>query len=255
MEINVTLTTKRLVFLSLGFTFLGVLVFLSGIMLGAKVRGPDTAEREQTDLKAMDRNPLPTPKETGEKKAPEPAVPGTAKAAEEKTVPPATETKKEDVAIAKAPPEKEAMAPLPGKPDAKAGEPARKGKADNAPEAVPAEAPKDKPKAESPAEPAQAKAKTPEAGAAPMPEKIREPKSYTVQVGAFLEKDNAEDLAEDLKDKGYAPYIISVWDSMKRQWHTVRLGDYDTQEEAAKAAGEFAKKERMAASIRGVGAL
>ncbi|MBI5428258.1 MAG: SPOR domain-containing protein [Nitrospinae bacterium] len=74
-------------------------------------------------------------------------------------------------------------------------------------------------------------------------------------MGAFLEKDNAESFAEDLKNKGYAPYIVSIGDSMKRQWHTVRLGDYDTQEEAAKAAGEFAKKERMTASIRGVGAL
>lgn len=79
--------------------------------------------------------------------------------------------------------------------------------------------------------------------------------SYTVQVGAFLEKTNAEVMLQDLRKKGYTPYIHTIWDAMKRQWHTVRLGNYEDQEEASKSAADFTKKERIPTSVRGVGVL
>jgi cell division septation protein DedD len=74
-------------------------------------------------------------------------------------------------------------------------------------------------------------------------------------VGAFLEKANAEVLLQTLRKRGYTPYIYSIWDDMKRQWHTVRLGNYEDQESASKSAAEFTKKEKMPSSVRGVGVL
>jgi cell division septation protein DedD len=78
---------------------------------------------------------------------------------------------------------------------------------------------------------------------------------YSVQVGAFLDRRNAEATVAKLRKKGYAPYITVVWDLSKRQWHTVRLGNFSSEDAAVKLADELRKKERMEAAVRGLGAL
>jgi cell division protein FtsN len=70
-----------------------------------------------------------------------------------------------------------------------------------------------------------------------------------VQVGAFLEKSNAEKLAEELKAEGYAPQII-VGGHAPRQWNIVRIGPYRDWDEASEIAAVLSRDRSTPAVIR-----
>jgi cell division protein FtsN len=74
--------------------------------------------------------------------------------------------------------------------------------------------------------------------------------SYCVQVGAFADEAEARRLLADLEHKGYAPAIFSGRDGGGRTWYAVRIGAYSSQQEAALAAQNFNKQERLKASVR-----
>jgi general secretion pathway protein A len=74
--------------------------------------------------------------------------------------------------------------------------------------------------------------------------------SHSVQVGAFLEEDNAERIASELVAKGYPARIVTISDLHNRTWHTVRIGDFPTREPALRRAAEFSAREQMDAAVR-----
>lgn len=72
---------------------------------------------------------------------------------------------------------------------------------------------------------------------------------FSVQVGAFLGKENAEKLKAALMQDGYKPFIFRTLDSKKRKWYCVRIGNYASSEEASRAASVFIKKQKMPAIV------
>lgn len=79
--------------------------------------------------------------------------------------------------------------------------------------------------------------------------------SFSVQVGVFLEEIDAERLIEELEGKGYTPTMFVANDADDRPWYSVRIGTYTEQAEAAQAASNFSKQEKMKAVVRPAGSL
>ena len=82
-----------------------------------------------------------------------------------------------------------------------------------------------------------------------------EPQYVTVQVGAFLDQNEANRLLKDIERKGYAPSFFSGRDAEARQWYAVRIGAYSDRQQAANAAVNFTRQEKMKAVVRPVGSL
>lgn len=70
-----------------------------------------------------------------------------------------------------------------------------------------------------------------------------------VQVGAFLDKANAEKLAERLKEAGYASQIV-LGGHAPRQWNIVRVGPYHDWDEASEIAALLSRDQATPAVIR-----
>jgi tetratricopeptide (TPR) repeat protein len=64
---------------------------------------------------------------------------------------------------------------------------------------------------------------------------------FTVQVGSFSDKKNAQILVNELKDFGMASHL-SISKSGLRTFHRVRIGQYDTKREAEQVASRLRKK-------------
>lgn len=79
--------------------------------------------------------------------------------------------------------------------------------------------------------------------------------SFSVQVGAFLSRSNADKLASMLIEKGYTARMVPMSDYSNRPWYTVRLGSYSTFQEAKDEAMAFSVKEKIAATVRPMDAL
>jgi cell division septation protein DedD len=74
--------------------------------------------------------------------------------------------------------------------------------------------------------------------------------SFTVQLGAFLNRENARRLAGLLETRGYAPDISTKMDAHKRVWHLVRVGSHPDRQSASTAASEIERKLKMKAIVR-----
>jgi cell division protein FtsN len=70
-----------------------------------------------------------------------------------------------------------------------------------------------------------------------------------IQVGAFLDKANADKLVERLKDAGYAPQIV-LGGRPPRQWNFVRVGPYHDWDEASQIAAVISRNEDTEAVVR-----
>lgn len=82
-----------------------------------------------------------------------------------------------------------------------------------------------------------------------------EPEYVTVQIGVFLDEREADRLLKAVERKGYAPSFFSGRDAEARQWYAVRIGAYSDKQQAANAAANFTKQERMKAVVRPLGSL
>ena len=74
--------------------------------------------------------------------------------------------------------------------------------------------------------------------------------THSVQVGAFRRIENAEDLIDRLKDKGYSARIVEIPDRQGRFWFTVRIGDHSTLESAQEQARTFMEHENLRTFVR-----
>ena len=72
-----------------------------------------------------------------------------------------------------------------------------------------------------------------------------------IQVGSFLQKSNAEKLADQLKHSGYNPQIVLA-DIGARQWNVVRVGPYQDWDEATQVAAQLSRDQTGRAVIRAI---
>jgi general secretion pathway protein A len=79
--------------------------------------------------------------------------------------------------------------------------------------------------------------------------------THSIQVGAFINPDNAKRLVEKLKAKGYPVQVFSAKDSVDRFWYTVRIGDYPSEEAAKNKADAFSALEKIETAVRPFGQL
>jgi cell division septation protein DedD len=70
-----------------------------------------------------------------------------------------------------------------------------------------------------------------------------------IQVGAFLDKANADKLVERLKEAGYTPLIV-LGGRPPRQWNFVRVGPYHDWGEASQIAAVISRNEDTEAVVR-----
>lgn len=119
--------------------------------------------------------------------------------------------------------------------------------------------PERKPEAEKKAEPA-ARPPPPEsvatrsapAAAHPAP-KVPEATSatgaFTLQLGASLNRDDAERQAARLREKGYAPYIVTAEVPGKGTWYRVRMGSFPTKDAATRYLQDFKRETQAEAFV------
>ncbi|MFH2011148.1 MAG: SPOR domain-containing protein [Pseudomonadota bacterium] len=74
---------------------------------------------------------------------------------------------------------------------------------------------------------------------------IKPLKGYTVQIGAFQDKEEARKMADKLEKKGYPVYIVSSNIPTKGIMHRVRVGHYDNIEDAKKLGLTIEMKESL----------
>jgi cell division protein FtsN len=73
---------------------------------------------------------------------------------------------------------------------------------------------------------------------------------FAVQLGAFLQPDNAEILSRKLLAKGYDADVVVREDSHGRMWYLVRYGIFQNRSEASAIALEFKSRENLDALVR-----
>lgn len=72
--------------------------------------------------------------------------------------------------------------------------------------------------------------------------------SYTVQVSALKNMDEASSLKSRLEGKGYKSYI-TTYETTNAKWFRVRVGQFNTREEAEAVAKKLKAKENLASFI------
>jgi cell division protein FtsN len=97
--------------------------------------------------------------------------------------------------------------------------------------------------------PAPATPTTPAAAQAPSTAPEIPGVQLAIQVGAFLDKANADKLVERLKEAGYAPQVV-LGGHPPRQWNFVRVGPYHDWDEASQIAAVISRNEDTEAVVR-----
>ena len=82
-----------------------------------------------------------------------------------------------------------------------------------------------------------------------------DPNYVTVQVGVFLDEQEANRVLKKFERKGYSPSFFSARDAEARQWYAVRIGSYSDKQQAANAAANFTRQEKIQAVVRPSGSL
>jgi general secretion pathway protein A len=77
--------------------------------------------------------------------------------------------------------------------------------------------------------------------------------SYSVQVGAYLHAENAQQAAAQLSAKGYPARVLKITDARGRVWHTVCLGDHPRRDAAQAQADDFSRREQRPSVVRTFG--
>jgi rare lipoprotein A len=72
--------------------------------------------------------------------------------------------------------------------------------------------------------------------------------NFTVQVGAFVERGNAERLRDRLRER-YEPVVLREWEGPNGLFYQVRVGRVGNQEGADRLAAELKSRERVPAFV------
>jgi cell division septation protein DedD len=88
----------------------------------------------------------------------------------------------------------------------------------------------------------------PEAKPAPKPSVPQDAK-FTIQVGSYRNKTNAENMMALLSRKGYEAYIFENTDAKARPWYVVRFGHFPARQAAQRALSAYEDKEQKKGMI------
>jgi len=69
--------------------------------------------------------------------------------------------------------------------------------------------------------------------------------SYTLQVGAFSTPQEAQAVADGYKNKGYDAYIVSIENSRGEKWNLVKIGKFNTIDQAWRYSAYFKNREGL----------
>ena len=105
---------------------------------------------------------------------------------------------------------------------------------------APAPAPVEKPERPRPAQTVQASLRSEISGA------------FSVQVGAFSQKENSDAVMRELESRGYQPYVV-VLPGRRARLHTVRIGRFADRQEAQQAAAELRRRANMTGIVQRIG--
>lgn len=72
---------------------------------------------------------------------------------------------------------------------------------------------------------------------------------FSVQVGSYPNVDEAYAILDDWKSKGYPAFVVSADIPDKGRWYRIRLGGFDSKEEAKSYLDELTSKENIEAFI------
>ncbi|MCE9671341.1 SPOR domain-containing protein [Myxococcus stipitatus] len=286
-KFDVSLDNRQIVSLLIaGIVVLGA-VFVLGVVVGKKLAGDAQTASAPDLLSALDANaqalqavqqkeqPFTYPDELTRKATPEPAAPKPVAAAK-----PAAPTEKPATVKPAAPAQKPATALAPT-PDPDTGELPPEEPSEEQPTTVVAEAPKPAPApvAEKPADkpaPVPEKVATPVSGkvevaavptrttnkegggmkealarAAQLPDPAVKGGAFTLQLSAFQDKAEADRFAARLRDRGYAPYIVTAEVSGKGTWYRVRMGTFASKDAASRYLADFKRETQLDAFVAG----
>jgi len=73
--------------------------------------------------------------------------------------------------------------------------------------------------------------------------------AFTLQLGASPNRDDAERQASRLRDKGYAPYIVTAEVPGKGTWYRVRMGSFPTKDAATRYLQDFKRETQAEAFV------
>jgi cell division protein FtsN len=78
------------------------------------------------------------------------------------------------------------------------------------------------------------------------------PQEYGVQIGSFQDQESAQQLHQELKNRGYDAKVYQGLDNRNHTWYHVRIGQFTSQDQANAVAYHFLNKERTQASVTSV---
>ncbi len=275
-KFDVTLDNRQIVSLLIaGIVVMGA-VFVLGVVVGKKLASDAQTAAAPDLLSALDANaqtlqqvqkepepPLTFPDELTKKTGSEPAAPPAPKVVAKVTVSPATPKATEPAPKAAEPAPKVAEATPP-----KATEPEPKAPALQEEAPVVAAAPKAEPAREEAketgkVEPAPVPTRTTareggglkeaiaRATQPPQPTEAVKGGAFTLQLSAFQSRADADRFVGNLRNKGYAPFIVSAEVPKKGTWHRVRMGSFATKEAAARYLADFKRETQLDAFVAG----
>ncbi len=73
--------------------------------------------------------------------------------------------------------------------------------------------------------------------------------AFTLQLSAFQDRQEAERFAARLRDRGYAPYIVSAEVPNKGTWFRVRMGSFPSREAATRYMTDFKRETKIDAFV------
>ncbi len=77
--------------------------------------------------------------------------------------------------------------------------------------------------------------------------------TFTIQVSAFKKADLAQKYTDELRERGYDAYVHPVLNSKGESWHLVKVGRFNSAEEAGDFAAIFQQSESTSAYVEEVG--
>lgn len=75
--------------------------------------------------------------------------------------------------------------------------------------------------------------------------------NFTLQLSAFQDRAEADRFAANLRDKGYAPFIVEAAIPSKGTWFRVRMGRFPTRDAAARYLTDFKRETSIDAIVTG----
>ncbi|MCY1046923.1 SPOR domain-containing protein [Corallococcus sp. bb12-1] len=75
--------------------------------------------------------------------------------------------------------------------------------------------------------------------------------AFTLQLSAFQSRPDADRFAARLRDRGYAPYILTAEVPGKGTWYRVRMGSFASKEAAGRYLTDFKRETQLDAYVAG----